>query len=130
MKTFTVTRTLFGFPLTAAVSVLNDGVHVLLTGGCRTHVGAVTAVYGGKPETVCFPGHKDDVISKMWAESLADYLAESGLTVSSPEPGAAVTVACGIHYDGVSKEQIRAIVSVCADMLREVKETIAHKMRV
>ena len=124
MKTFTVTRTLFGFPLTAAVSVLDDGIHVLLTGGCRAHVGAVTTVYDGKPETVCFPGHKDDVISKMWAESLSEHLAESGLTVSSPEPGAAVTVACGIHYDGVSKEQIRAIVSVCADMLREVKETI------
>ena len=130
MKTFTVTRTLFGFPLTAVVTVLDDGAHVLLTGGCRTHVGAVTTVYGGKPETVCFPGHKDDVISKMWAESLADYLAESGLTVSSPEPGAAVTVACGIHYDGVDREKIQRIVSVCNEMLQEVKETIAHKMRV
>ena len=106
MKTFTVTRTLFGFPLTAAVSVLNDGVHVLLTGGCRTHVGAVTlAEPGCPPRTLLRQSHRDDVLSTRWATALADALQ------------APVCVACGVHYDNATPGQIRTITAASAPVM-------------
>ena len=39
----------------------------------------------------------------------------------------ALEVLRGIHYDGVDREKIRKIISVCNEMLEEVIEKIASK---
>ena len=98
---------LFGQIIRAEANLLDDGIHVLITGGERTHVGAVSAAEPGKEtETMTFPGHKDHFVSGPWAKALAEVL------------NARAVVACGIHYDRASEAQIRQILRVTDGMLR------------
>lgn len=99
-------ETLFGFPIRCQVTRLDDGIHVLLTGGSRTHIGAIsTCLPGNAPETRVFPGHKDHYISEPWAKTLAGHF------------GVPVCVVCGIHYDNASKAQIAEILDCTNGML-------------
>ena len=101
--------TLFGYPIRCSVTRLDSGVHVLLTGGCRSHIGAVSlAEPGQQAETKVFPGHKDQFISAPWAERLAE------------KTGQRACVVCGIHYDGATKEQIGEILRQMEGMLEEL----------
>ena len=89
---------LFGFPIRCVVTRLQKGVHVLLTGGCKSHIGAVsTAEPGGETQTQLFPGHKDQYISESWAKAICEKTGERACVV------------CGIHYDNANKVQIREI---------------------
>lgn len=111
--TLTFEEQLFGCPITCRVTRLHEGLHVLLVGGVRTHVGAVsTALPGEKSETRYFPGHKDQFVSEPWAEKLAEKLAEP------------VTVVCGIHYDDATKEQIREILQCTDGMLEKLMKEL------
>ncbi len=98
-----------GQRITAVVTKLDYGYHVLLTGGSRTHVGSVSSAGFGDDIDHQFPGHRDGVVSRMWADALYEL---------SGEP---VVVACGIHYDGVNREQIDGIVDACRRLLEDVK---------
>ena len=83
--------TVLGHPLRAELTPLDDGLHVLLTGGCRTHVGAVTLADPGlPPRTLLRETHRDDVLSTLWASALADALRTP------------TCVACGIRYDNAA----------------------------
>lgn len=104
---------LFGYPIRCQVTRLDDGVHVLLTGGCRSHIGAVSiAEPGTAAETTVFPGHKDQFVSEPWAEALAE------------KTGQRACVVCGIHYDDATQEQITQILRCTERMLRQVLEKI------
>ena len=106
-------RGLFGKTITCRAEKLDLGVHVLLTGGDQSHIGAYTlAEPDREPDTTAFPGHKDQFLSEPWAKALSEKTGERALVV------------CGIHYDGATKEQIGAIVDACADMLKELLEHI------
>jgi hypothetical protein len=106
-------ETLFGYPIRAEAQRLDDGLHVLLTGGCRTHIGAVSlAQPGQEPETRFFPGHKDQFLSQPWAKALAEKTEQT------------VCVVCGIHYDQATKEQIAQIVEVTDRMLEELLQSL------
>jgi hypothetical protein len=106
MKRAMVEEVLFGCPIRGECTRLDDGIHVLLTGGCRTHVGAVSvACPGGEVETLQRPTHRDGVVSSRWAGVLCQRL------------DAPVTVACGIHYDGVDRGDIAQIVAACDRLL-------------
>lgn len=96
---------LFGYPIRCSAERLDSGVHVLLTGGCRSHIGAVSIAEPGKaPVTTVFPGHKDQFISEPWAKALAEKIGQRACVV------------CGIHYDNAAGEQIEAVMQ-CADAL-------------
>ncbi len=100
-----------GETLTASVVWLDDGVDVGIFGGCRTHVGAVTlAEANGKQQTLLRENHRDDVIGKQWASRLAERWRVP------------VCVRCGIHYEGVNREQIDRIVSAARTLLEQVLE--------
>ena len=100
---------LYGYSIRTEAHRLDQGVHVLITGGCRTHVGAVSAAMPGEPpETMAFPGHKDHLISEPWAAALARRLGERAV------------VACGIHYHAATAEQIAEILRVTGRMLQEI----------
>lgn len=54
----TIERQALGWPLRAELTSLDNGITVLLTGGCRTHIGCVAAAEpGGLLRTMDFPGH-------------------------------------------------------------------------
>jgi hypothetical protein len=98
---------LFGYPIRCTVTTLDSGIHVLLTGGSRSHIGAVSVAQPEKPvDTMVFPGHKDQFISDPWAEKLSE------------ATGQRVCVVCGIHYDDATKAQISAILDETDSLLQ------------
>lgn len=105
----TLKRIILGHPLWVQVQELNEGWDILVVGGSKTHVGAVTlAEPDGTEQTLERPDHKDSHISRPWALALAR-------TWNTP-----VCVRCGIHYDDVSKTQIEQIVEACQMLLQEL----------
>ena len=109
MKQFELKRTLFGADVIAQVTLLDEGLHILLTGGGRPHVGAVSvADPQGAVTTQQFPTHKDGVVSERWAQ-----------TVSEAGYYPAVVVA-GIHYDDLNQKQIDDVVKLTNDILDEL----------
>lgn len=109
-----VSQEVLGRRITASVTVLDHGIHVLLSGGDRSHVGAVYYADGSGAEQYQFQaeGHREAVVSESWARKMAE-------AVHMP-----VTVACGIHYDGVGKEEIAEIVRGTGEMLEKVLEVL------
>ncbi len=100
-------------PIVLETVELDEGMLVCLTGGCRSHIGAVsTAEPEGTVRTQEFPGHRDQAISAPWAQRLASAL------------GQRVTVVCGIHYDSATPEQIREILQQTDALLGELLETL------
>lgn len=95
-------------------SVLDQGIRVDLYGGDLPHIGAVSAVSCDKRlETILFPGHREAVLSESWAASL------------NRQTGMPVAVTAGIHYDGVTREDIEEIVKVTEEMRKQVMEKIS-----
>lgn len=102
-----------GWPIRCRATILDSGLHVLLTGGCRSHIGAVsTAEPGGETVTREFPGHKDQFISRPWAMALAEHT------------GQRVCVVCGIHYDGITRQQIGEILAETDGLLNRLRERL------
>lgn len=113
-KRFTVTREILSYTLTAEVTVLPAGIHVLFVGGCLPHIGAVTILApNGDKTAVQFPSHKDQAIS--------DYVSDAIFR----RWGGPVTVAAGVHYDNATKEQIRQIMDGTAEMTEEILKKLS-----
>ena len=112
MKEFVESADLFGYAIQARCTVLDSGLHILVIGGSKTHVGAISYCFPGEPvQTIQFPAHRDGVVSARWAERLCS------------QTNAPVTVACGIHYDNVSKAEINEIVRTTEHLLGQLEET-------
>ena len=113
MRQFELKRTLLGAVIIAHVTVLDHGVHVLLTGGERTHVGAVSiADPQGILATQQFPAHKDGMVSEGWVRAIS----EAGYCP--------VAIVAGIHYNGLNRDQIGDVVKVTDEMLSELLHTL------
>ena len=99
-----------GFPIIAAGQRLDTGWDISITGGCSTHIGAVTLAAPNEPvQTIQRPGHRDACISARWAEALAEVWQ------------CPVCVRCGIHYDHADKEEIAQILALTDSLLEKVK---------
>ena len=109
----TLTKTLFGKEIGCCVTRLDEGIHVLLVGGDKSHIGAISiAQADGTVETKVFPGHKEQFISEPWAKQLAQTLGEPA------------TVVCGIHYDHATGEQIQEILRLTDAFLNRIIEEV------
>ena len=109
MSELQLERTVLGETIYARVTAFDVGIHVSICGGQLSHIGAVSIVSpDGSIETTQFPGHKDGVISELWASALA----QNGIFPA--------VVEAGIHYDNVNREQIAQIVAATDEMLREL----------
>ena len=111
-RVMTGSRSLLGYPIAYELTRLDEGIHVLLTGGCRSHIGAVSVGENGAVETRVFPGHKDHLLSEPWAGAI------------TRKTGQRCCVVCGIHYDGVSRADIAAILSAGEELLEELLEKL------
>ncbi|BFH62231.1 prenylated flavin chaperone LpdD [Paenibacillus azoreducens] len=94
---------------------------LLLTGG-EAHIGAVATAYFNEEDkdvqvrTVDLPGHRED--------ELAEYMAKT----AAKALGCTVTVAAGIHYDGISKEQILDIVAEAKQVFEGYLKAAVNKI--
>lgn len=81
---------------------------LLMTGGV-SHIGAASTAYqaGGDIEvlTSAVPGHKEHTLTEGYARRASKAL------------GRTVTVVMGIHYDNLSKEEIREIAKKTSEIL-------------
>lgn len=104
-----IKRTLFGKEIKADATLLDDGIFVLLTGGERSHIGAVSMSDGkGTLQHIELPGHKEGELAKKWMKVISE-------RVSGP-----VTVAVGIHYNNLKKDQIDEVLNTTDEMLSEI----------
>lgn len=87
---------------------------VTVTGGDAAHIGSVSVcrMCGGEPrlEKILLPAHRDDVVGDKFAQALAQRLNTT------------VCVVSGIHFDGVSKQDIAEIVRASDEMLVRILE--------
>ena len=107
--TFRLKTTIFENEIHAFVLLTDEGIHVSVCGGEKSHIGAVSIIApdGSRSDTQ-FPGHKDGVIASKWASALH-------------EAGYCPVVACaGIHYDNLSREGIQTVVSAADQLLSQV----------
>ena len=98
------------FDIEAGVRRIGDDLLVAIWGGEKPHIGAVSAAQSRpslkNPETmsstasvICFPAHKEDELAKAVSEVLSAVLDTR------------VVVTAGIHWDNISKDGIRKVIS-------------------
>lgn len=108
-----IEQQVLGWPLRAELISLDDGITVLLTGGCRTHIGCVAAAEPeGLLRTMEFPGHREREVAEEWAETLAK------------QSGHRVCVVCGIHYDALDRPGLEEVLYTLKKMLSEAQECL------
>ena len=117
MNRHIVSQMVLGWPLTAEAIPAGRDWLICVTGGCAPHVGSVSTgrwtEAGAEVETICLPSHRDDVISELFARELAASLRTT------------VCVTCGIHYDGIDRAGIEAVVSQANALAKELAERCA-----
>lgn len=114
MEPFSLEKRLLGRTITIQVTPLDSGLHLLLVGGDRSHVGAVSMAESGELlHSWAFPTHREQVVSDKWAARI------------SSECRCAATVACGIHYENATKQEIEAILQLTEVLLQEVIKKLA-----
>lgn len=101
-----------GRRLWAEVQRLDNGLDVGLYGGDASHVGAVTLAEGEEYRTIQRPGHRDAVLSEMWARHLARLTQEP------------VCVRCGIHFDNFTKQDLAEVLRASEELLRKMERMI------
>ncbi len=92
---------------------LGEDLCIIITGGDRPHLGAVTV--GSKDveaSTFCFPNHKEDHITKVLYELFTASFDKN------------VVLCCGIHVDNIMKSEIDTISALCTEMIDELKNII------
>ena len=113
----TLKQTILDRPVTCTVTALDDGIHVLLTGGDKGHIGAVSVCDPDQaPETMTFPGHKEQFITVPWSKAIADAARQR------------CCVVCGIHYDGASPEDIQCIMEETDRLLRRIQKQLSRNI--
>lgn len=112
MQRLSFERQALGLPINVTLSGCGNDTLVKITGGCSPHIGSVSVAYwdSGEPvlRTLLLPGHRDDVVSDMFAEGLSRKL------------GATVTAVCGIHYEAPGRDGIEAVLACTRELLDEV----------
>lgn len=104
-----------GEEISARVLLTGGGVQVIICGGSRTHIGAVSIASGSGQQDMEFPGHRDSVIAKKWAGALK----EAGYCPA--------VVSAGIHYDNISGEEIEAVVALSDALLGKVLDALKEE---
>ena len=96
------------YDLTASVRLIGDDLLVAIWGGEKPHIGAVAAAHprpslsdphvtSSSASVICYSGHKEDVLAKNAAETLAAAFNTRAV------------VTAGIHWDNLSQEGLREI---------------------
>lgn len=102
-----------GAGITIDVYDTGAGINILIEGGEKGHIGAVAvAEAGALLSSVSFPSHKEGVICEKWAGRI------SRIT------GGPVVVEAGVHYDDITKEQIRTVLEALDAELERLVEQI------
>ena len=109
---FSLTAEVLGYEISVRAVLTGGSIQVMISGGMRPHIGAVSIAGPDGQQDIEFPGHKDGVITRKWA----DILKESGFCP--------VVVTAGIHYDNLSKEGINVVLNAADALLNELLDSL------
>lgn len=116
-----IERLFAGKKLVLYENIIGNDLILICYGGDQPHVGAIALAQpycdlSGKNTVsvsiISALGHKDSLIAYHMAERVAKALQ------------CTVSAVCGIHYDGISHEDIAMIIDLCKQM---VEEYLEHK---
>lgn len=125
MDFFDISEKKRSFEVSAHTMLVGDDILVLLTGG-RAHIGAV-AVAQPRPSiknakkisstssVFTHVGHKEDVVAKAMSEELSRGLNKR------------VTVAAGIHWDGLESKDIELITRICGRITKRIIAEVSKR---
>ena len=91
----------------------------VLCGGGATHIGAVALVAPAQGQmqvqthVTSLPGHKEDALAQRMAERMAQAL------------NCTVCVSAGIHYDSITREEIRQVEHMAQDLTERCISALA-----
>lgn len=101
--------TLFDKTICVQFTQTDEGIQVLVAGGDKSHVGAVTVIDSeGEKYTITLPGHKETMIVEKWADAIF---------AGSKVP---VVVTAGIHFDDITSEQIKMVLNTTDELLDDL----------
>ena len=104
-----------GESITAVLHLVGEDCAVTVAGGELAHVGAVSACpKTGEVQTIAFPGHKEQYITEPWCRYLHEIT------------GGAVSVTAGVHYDGLTKQEIAAVMEAVTSLKEQVGRYLAE----
>ena len=111
-------KTIFKKMICVEAVCLQEGIAVLIYGGDKSHIGAVSITDSNTDKnltSVVFPGHKDHLISDIWAREL------------SLRYNCRVVVSAGIHFDKITRDEIKEVENLSQQMLWEICEKLEEK---
>ena len=109
MQGLKIKSQVYGYEVEADITTMNSDIHILLTGGCLPHTGAVSIFEDGREVGfIQLEGHKDGLVSSKWAGKISE------------EFHCIVTVVCGIHYDNATDKMLHGIVAHTDKLLEKV----------
>jgi gallate decarboxylase subunit D len=126
LKTIHLTTTEELFPVEAQACFIGNDLLVSIWGGEKPHIGATAAAQprpslsneAGKisatSSVLTYLGHKEDMIVKMAAESLASVLNTN------------VVVTAGIHWDGLNTDAIEIIWNRCLELVEKLQDQLTR----
>lgn len=93
---------------------IGEDILLIITGGDRPHVGAVSvcdpAAAGDRCPELVLDGHRDDAVSRPIAIAAAE------------TTGRKTTVLCGLHYDRFTAETRSAVEAFATELEREIRD--------
>lgn len=124
-KHITVKTETGSYDIKASVRIVGPDLLVAVWGGNRPHIGAVAVaqprpslrdpvVTSATTSVICLPGHKEDFLAKTMAETLSSAL------------NSVVIVTAGIHWDNISKQGIKIVLSNSKILKNLILDSIAN----
>ena len=100
-------------PIRLEAVLLHSGLNILLFGGDAPHIGSVAVLSpNGEISIHTFPGHREEVICRTWAEALR-----------TPD-WKPVVISVGIHYDEIDRHGIQTVLDAADTLLRRFLEEL------
>ncbi len=90
---------------------------ILLDGGHKPHIGAVSTAHPDKQETFCLPSHKEDILA-----------TDIALTLQQ-EFGCTVTCLCGIHLQDITRHEIDVVYRLSQELVQKLIHEIQFFLR-
>lgn len=103
----------------ADVTPLDTGIHLLVTGGTRTHVGAITLCHPGEePRTILHGGSEEDAqLAELFAGSLMNLLH------------CPITVAAGIDFGEIARAEYPELAECIDNLLNKTLDFAGFSMQ-
>ena len=103
----TIKRSVLEREIRIRITDTGNGINVLIDGGDKSHIGAVAAASpDSELQVIVFPGHREDVICRRWAEEIVK-------KYNGP-----VVVEAGIHYNQIKKTELQELLAILEEQLQ------------